>query len=117
MPMTKNSTNNKNKQLELKARLENNFNFDLAEFSQHLDTESAFFKYLQEQLAERIKFFIRTDMDKLLQALYRIDVNDRLSDQAFNLGEINHVSMKLAQLIIIRQLQKLEYSQNFYKTN
>lgn len=103
------------KQIELRSRLENAFNFDLADFQNHLDTESAFFNFLQEKLAERIKFFIRTDMDKLLQALYRIDVNDRLSDEAFNLGEINKVSLKLAELIIIRQLQKLNYSQKFYQ--
>lgn len=110
------TNNNQNKQIELKQHLENNFNFDLSEYAQYLDTESEFFKFLQQKLAERIKFFIRTDLDKLLQALYRIDVSDSLSDQAFDLGEINQVSMKLAELIIIRQLQKLEYSQNFYKT-
>lgn len=104
------------KQIELKNRLESSFNFDLIDFSQNLDSESAFFKYLQEKLAHRISFFIRTDMDKLLQALYRIDVDDQLSGEAFELGEIHRVSMKLAQLIIQRQLQKLEYSQNFYKT-
>lgn len=111
-----NEKNNQDKQIELKARLENAFNFDLTEYQQYLDTESAFFKYLQEKLADRIKFFIRTDLDKLLQALYRIDVNDRDSDEAFNLGEINLVSMKLAELIMIRQLQKLQYFQKFYKT-
>ena len=109
--------NNTDKQIVLKERLENGFNLDLSNFSQHLDTDSAFFTYLQEKLSARIKFFIRTDLDKLVQALYRIDIDDRLSDQAFDLGEINKVSMKLAELIIMRQLQKLENSQDFYKNN
>lgn len=109
--------NNQDKQIELKSRLENAFNFDLSQFASHLDTESAFFTFLQEKLAQRITFFIRTDMDKLLQALYRIDIDDRQSDMAFNLGEINKVSMELARLIIVRQLQKLDYAQSFYKTN
>lgn len=100
---------NQQLQIELKDHLENNFSFDLSEFNNHLDSESAYLKYLQEQLALRIKFLIRTDLDKLLQALYRIDVDDSLSDQAFDLGEINQVSSKLAELIILRQLKKLEY--------
>lgn len=104
------------KQIILKEKLENGFNLDLTEYKQYLETDSAFFKFLQEKLSARIKFFIRTDLDKLLQALYRIDIDDRLSDEAFDLGEINQVSSKLAELIIIRQLQKLNYAQNFYKT-
>jgi hypothetical protein len=105
--------NNKSTSLILKERLESNFSFDLTGYEQYLDTDSAFFKYLQERLAERIKFFIRTDLDKLLQALYRIDINDSESDQAFDLGEINKISSKLAELIIRRQLQKLNYSKSF----
>ena len=60
---------------------------------------------------------INVDMDKLLQALYRIDVNDRETDRAFALGEINEVSLKLADLIIRRQLQKLDYSREFYRNH
>lgn len=108
--------NKNNTSLILKERLESNFSFDLTGYEQYLDTESAFYKYLQEKLAERIKFFIRTDLDKLLQALYRIDINDSESDQAFDLGEINQISQKLAELIIRRQLQKLNYSRNFNKS-
>lgn len=100
---------------ELARILESNFSLKLPDGQ--LDTESGFYKYLQVALSERIKFFIRTDMDKLLQALYRIDVNDSLSDQAFNLGEINKVSEKLAELIILRQLKKLEYSKNYNREN
>jgi hypothetical protein len=54
-------------------------------------------------------------MDRLLQALYRIDVNDRETDRAFALGEIRQVCDRLAELVIQRQLQKLEYSREFYK--
>lgn len=78
-----------------------------------LDTESAFLNHLQLKLSERIKFFIRTDIDKLMQVLYRIDVDDAMSSKAFDLGEIGRVSDELARLIISRQLQKLEYSRKF----
>ena len=100
---------------ELARILESNFNIKLP--GGEIDTESAFYKHLQMALSERIKFFIRTDLDKLLQALYRIDINDELSDEAFNLGEINKVSEKLAELIILRQLKKLEYSKNYNRNN
>ena len=48
-----------------------------------------------------------------MQALYRIDVDDSASNEAFDLGEINKVSERLAELIISRQLKKIEYSRNF----
>ena len=90
-------------------------NFSVGVNSSELDTESPFLNHLQLKLAERIKFFIRTDMDKLLQALYRIDVDDALSSKAFDQGEIGLVSTELAHLIITRQLQKLEYARKFDK--
>ncbi len=103
------------KKSELERNLQTNFNFDLSVDQTGLDSESAYLEYIQKQLALRVKFFIQTDMDKLLQALYRIDVNDRETDEAFSLGEINKVSDRIAQLILKRQLQKLDYSKEFYK--
>lgn len=105
--------NDKEKLFELQKRLESNFNFDLANAAQEMDSESAYFKFLQQKLAARIKFFINTNMDKLLQALYRIDISEEDSEAAFNLGEIQQVSLKLAELIIVRQLQKLDYSKKY----
>lgn len=103
------------KKQQLKQHLENNFNFslDLSSLGSELDTDSAYFNYLKQKLAHRIMFFINTDMEKLLQALYRIDISEKLTDEAFSLGEIHKVSNKLAELIIIRQLQKLDYSRKF----
>jgi hypothetical protein len=98
---------------ELLRIIDNNFSVGIN--SSQLDSESEFLKHLQLKLAERIKFFIRTDMDKLLQALYRIDIDDALSTKAFDQGEIGLVSSELAHLIITRQLQKLEYSRKFDK--
>ncbi len=103
------------KKSELERNLSTNFNFDLVVDERGLDSESAYLDYLKEKLAFRVKHFIKTDLDKLLQALYRIDVNDRETDEAFSLGEINKVSLKLAELIIKRQLKKIEYSKDFYK--
>ena len=100
---------------EIARIIESNFNIKLPE--RELDSESAYFKQLHMALSARIKYFIRTDIDKLLQALYRIDINDKLSDEAFNLGEINKVSEKLSELIILRQIKKLEYSKNYNRNS
>ena len=71
------------------------------------------YENLKNLLTRRIKYFIRVDLDKLLQALYRIDINDKESDKAFNLGDINLVAEALSELIIERQLKKIEYAKNF----
>ena len=103
------------KKKDLARYLQTSFNFDLSLDGHALDSNSAFFEYLKKQLSERIKFLINTDMDKLLQALYRIDVNDRETDRAFALGEIQAVSDRLAELVIRRQMRKLEYAREFNK--
>ncbi len=107
-----NDANNKNL---IVSNLESNFNFDLLLKEGELDNDSEFFKLLQMKLAERIKYFIRTDIDKLFQVFYRIDLHEAESDAAFDLGEINKISSRLAELIIIRQLEKVNYARDFYK--
>jgi len=70
-------------------------------------------KFIQTVQNERGAKARLDNLDKLLQALYRIDIDDKLSDQAFELGEINQVARRLAELIVERQLQKLQYSHQF----
>tara|TARA_B100001971_G_C18268046_1_gene596621 strand:- start:55440 stop:55751 length:312 start_codon:yes stop_codon:yes gene_type:complete len=98
---------------DIKNFLENNFALQLNEFTP--DSESAYLKYIHQELTKRIIHLIRVDLDKLTQALYRIDVSDRQTDAAFNLGEINQIADKLSELIIKRQLKKLSYAREFYK--
>lgn len=68
---------------------------------------------LRLMLQERVLFLLRNDMDRLLQALYRIDISDRDTDVAFELGDINKIAYKLSDLIITRQLKKYKYSTSF----
>ena len=56
---------------------------------------------------------IQVDIERLLQILYRIDIHQQDSDEAFDLGEINLISKALAQKIVARQLKKWDYSQKF----
>lgn len=78
-----------------------------------LDTESEYFKKLQEALAQRIAFFINSDIERLLQILYQIDISQQDTDDAFNLGEVKKISYALAEKIIRRQLQKIDYARKF----
>lgn len=90
-------------------------NFEIESIENLPDSESEYLKELAKKLAVRIKFYINTDLDYLLQALYRIDVPQQHSDEAFALGEIDKVSRSLAEKIIQRQLKKLAYSRDFYR--
>ena len=87
--------------------------FSLSQFGNLPDAESEYLKHVQRLLSHRIKIMIESDMDKLLQILYRIDVGQNETDKAFELGEIHKVSMKLAEEIIKRQLKKIEYARKF----
>lgn len=89
-------------------------NFSLTKIENLPDEESLYLKMLQKKLAERIKFYINTDLDYLLQALYRIDVPQGQTESSFDLGEVDKVAMDLAEKIIRRQLQKIQYSKDFY---
>lgn len=88
--------------------------FGITVHENQLDTESNYLKKIQTMLAERIAFFINTDVEKLFQILYKVDVSPQLTDEAFDRGELKQVSMRLAELIIQRQLRKIDYARKFY---
>ncbi|MBT4793284.1 MAG: hypothetical protein HON90_17060 [Halobacteriovoraceae bacterium] len=100
-----------------RSELENilSASFGVQRWENQLDSESEYLKKVQEALANRIKYFIRTDVDKLFQILYKVDVSQSDTDKAFDLGDINLVSLKIAENIINRQLRKIDYAREFYK--
>lgn len=71
------------------------------------------FDKLKEWLAYEIRILLDRDLQKLLNMLYRIDVNEQKAKEAFT--DLNP-AMKLAELIIEREIQKVEtrkkYSDN-----
>lgn len=94
------------RQLEqISELLQNNFSLTLPE-THHLQEED-YLEMLRDKLKERVLFYLRSNIDALFQALYRIDVHDKYVNEAFDLGEIHLVSKRIAELIIERQLQKL----------
>ncbi|MCT4642664.1 MAG: hypothetical protein N4A33_10260 [Bacteriovoracaceae bacterium] len=83
--------------------------FGLAKSSNHLELS---YEHLHKVLTDRIIYLIRVDIDKLLQALYRIDVAQKYTDEAFSKGEVGLVASSLSEHIIKRQLKKLDYRSN-----
>jgi hypothetical protein len=62
---------------------------------------------LVEWIAEEIVYMMQYEMEKLLQLLYRIDVDERKVKAAFGLSDPKLIAPQIAQLIVERQLQKL----------
>ena len=62
------------------------------------------FDKLKEWLAYEIQILLDHDFQKLLNMLYRIDVNEQKATEA--LADLNP-SMKLAELIIEREMKKV----------
>jgi hypothetical protein len=96
---------------ELISFLKSNFSLTLKDGLP--DSDSAFFQALQKELAIRIEKLINYDMEKLLWILYRIDIDKKLTDEAFSLGEVKAIANALSLAIIQRQLRKLEYRRKF----
>jgi hypothetical protein len=68
---------------------------------------------LEQMLTEQIVFMLRYEMEKLLQALYRIDVNEQKVKAVFAQNDAKKIAPELARLIIERELQKAESRKNY----
>ena len=67
-----------------------------------------------EALSKNISYLLDHDLSKLLQALYRIDVNEQAVKQILATEETSEMSMQIAQLILKRELEKVE-TRNLYR--
>ncbi len=67
------------------------------------------YEWLHNELYLRLENLIRYRMEFLIHALYRIDVDESVSDRCFAQGEVKKVACSLATVIIERQIKKLEY--------
>jgi len=66
------------------------------------------FLELKEKLTAHINHLINHDFEKLVSLLYRIDVNENKMRQLLKQKEGEHAAGLMADLIIERQLQKIE---------
>lgn len=62
---------------------------------------------LKSKLVPVITYLLDKDMNRLLNALYRIDINETKVKQVLTLGTPGNIATELAALIIERELQKV----------
>lgn len=101
----------KNKHEDFIQFLEVNFATDIEIKDNSLDTESAFWDEIKMKLKLIIKHLLRTNHQRLLDILYRIDVSEKIVSRAFSLGNEELISQELALCIIERQIKKVKYRQ------
>jgi hypothetical protein len=70
-------------------------------------------KSIQQQLEQSINDLIQNNFDRLIQLLYRIDVNEKKLKQLLNGHPQTDAATIISQLIIERQLQKLQTRKQF----
>jgi len=68
---------------------------------------------LRQKLTELINELIQRDFNSLIQLLYRIDVNERKLKQLLKDSPHTDAAELIAELIIERQLQKIESRNRF----
>ncbi|WP_114781420.1 hypothetical protein [Botryobacter ruber] len=63
---------------------------------------------LEQQIASVVGNLLRTDLNKLLHILYRIDVDEHQVKIALTSASEEEVAFRIARLIIKRELQKVQ---------
>lgn len=70
---------------------------------------------LRQRLSDHINHLINHDFEKLVYYLYRIDVDENKMRHLLNTKQGENAAGLIADLIIERQLQKIESRNNFNK--
>ena len=76
-------------------------------------TDSFSLDELKEKLAAHINLLITRDFNRLVGLLYRIDVNETKLRSLLNVNKGEDAGKIIAQLIIERQMQKIQSRQQF----
>ena len=77
--------------------------------------ESISLNNLREELAAYINTLVQSDFNKLVQLLYRIDVNEAKLKSMLKQNSGADAGLIIANLIIERQIQKLQSRKSFKK--
>ena len=75
------------------------------------DNNSVFAHNLEEmksKLEKIIAYLLDNEFERLLNAMYRLDINETKFKEAFAFNGSQSVSMKITDLIIEREIQKVE---------
>jgi hypothetical protein len=71
------------------------------------------FEELKRYLTEKLAYLLENKYDKLINILYKIDVNEEKLAGLFSGSNRESIPEKLAELIIERQLQKVTLRQQY----
>ena len=91
--------------------------FEIEGSAEKLPQEDDPFAVLRSILAQKIRYWIDRDIDKLKQALYRIDVNERQVKEVLATEPLDEAVEHIADLIIKRQLEKVETRKKYSAPN
>ena len=82
--------------------------FNLPALSQfQLESQDSFLEELKMKIAHAMEDLLLNDRRKLLNLLYKVDIHEMKSQEAFALKTKKQTADKLAELIIERHIQKL----------
>ncbi len=87
--------------------------FQLECILQGITNSTADYSNVVQQLAPLINEYIQKDFEKLVQLLYRIDVDENKLKQALQENSGTDASHIIAGMVVERQLQKLKSRQMF----
>ena len=74
----------------------------------HDNIEGKDFQEIHQALTKIVAQLLNTDLNKLLTALYRIDVNEQSVKKILATEKPDKISSEIALLILNRELQKIE---------
>ena len=94
---------------QLKIYCQKEFSLELAE---NLSVHE-----LKENIAKYINYLIQQNFNQLLILLYKIDINESMLKQLLRENTGEDAGQIIAQMIIERQLQKIQTRRNFKKTD
>lgn len=80
-------------------------------------SESLSLDELKNRLAEHINYLIQSDFQKLVQLLYRIDINEIQLKKLLTNQADEDAAQIIAGLILEREMQKIKTRRQFNSTN
>ena len=63
---------------------------------------------LKSALKKHIEYLLVSNFEKLLNAIYRIDIDEKKFNEALKLDSIESISSEVTELVIEREIQKAE---------
>ena len=68
---------------------------------------------LKIYLAEKLAYLLEHKFERLVNTLYLIDIDEEKLSRLFSSGNREYIPLKLAEMIIDRQIQKLHYRKQY----